>query len=239
MKTYKMKINGQDYEARVRKYDGASATVNVNGVDYFVELDTSAVQDAPKLVRAEKSAPSVNLRPDARATSGGQVAAPIPGIIVDVPVKPGDVVRRGDVLCVLEAMKMESEITAPFEGTVKEVLCAKGASVNEGDLLVVLEAIGAPEASAQTVTQSQSPKPVAEPQPAPAARNVHAPIPGTVMDIKVKVGDMVRAEQVVLILEAMKMESEITASAAGRVKSIPVSKGESVQENQLLIELEG
>ncbi|MCD4827816.1 MAG: biotin/lipoyl-binding protein [Candidatus Cloacimonetes bacterium] len=249
MKTYKMKIDGQSYEARVRKYDGSTATVNVNGVDYHVELDNQAPQGAPRLVRAEKSAPSVSLRSDSKpAIAGGQITAPIPGVIIDVKVKPGDVVSAGDVLCILEAMKMESEITAPFEGTVKEIRCTKGGNVNEGDVLVVLEAVGGaaePAPQQPTVQKPVQPQaapaaaPTPPPPPAAAACDVCAPIPGTVLDIKVKVGDMVQAEQTVVILEAMKMESEIAATTTGRVKSIPVSKGENVQENQLLVEMEG
>jgi len=239
MKTYKMKINGEEYEARVRKYDGLTATVNVNGVDYMVELETEALPAAPKLIRSEKAAPSLALRPTG-PTAGGDVPAPIPGIIVDVKVKVGDVVRGGDVLCILEAMKMESEITAPFEGTVKEVRCQKGASVVEGDVLVVLEPVGH---AAQPVVHKAAPAP-APAAPAPKAvapvgsRNVVAPIPGLILDVKVQPGDVIKADQVVVILEAMKMESEITAPAAGKVKSVRVKKGDSVQEHDLLVEVE-
>jgi biotin carboxyl carrier protein len=63
----------------------------------------------------------------------------MPGTILDVRVKPGDAVAAGDVLVILEAMKMENEIVAPQDGTVKEIVTTKGASVNTGDLLVVLE----------------------------------------------------------------------------------------------------
>jgi biotin carboxyl carrier protein len=63
----------------------------------------------------------------------------MPGTILDVRVKSGDAVAAGDVLVILEAMKMENEIVAPQDGTVKEIVTTKGASVNTGDLLVVLE----------------------------------------------------------------------------------------------------
>ena len=65
-------------------------------------------------------------------------AAPMPGTILDVKVAAGAAVKAGDVLCILEAMKMENEIVAPQDGTVAGVHCNKGDSVNVGDLLVSL-----------------------------------------------------------------------------------------------------
>ena len=62
----------------------------------------------------------------------------MPGTVLDVKVAQGASVKKGDILLILEAMKMENEILAPCDGTVKQVLAAKGASVNSGDALVVI-----------------------------------------------------------------------------------------------------
>ena len=70
--------------------------------------------------------------------AGEQVCAPMPGTIVRVNVTQGQAVNAGDVLCVLEAMKMENDITAPKAGTISQVVVSKGSSVSSGDVLVVI-----------------------------------------------------------------------------------------------------
>lgn len=111
--------------------------VNVNGTVYEVELEDisgSAVAAAP--VSAPAAAPAA---PVAAAPAGGeQVVAPMPGNILAVNVKDGDSVKAGQVLMVLEAMKMENEIAAPKAGTVAQIIVSKGAVVETGAPLVVI-----------------------------------------------------------------------------------------------------
>ncbi|NUQ55378.1 MAG: biotin/lipoyl-binding protein [Dehalococcoidia bacterium] len=87
--------------------------------------------------REAKAMPSAAAAP--KAGRKGGVAAQIAGRVLSVRVKPGDAVKQGDVLLILEAMKMENEIKAPADGAVKEVLVAEGARVAEGETLVVVE----------------------------------------------------------------------------------------------------
>ena len=107
--------------------------VNVNGTLYEVEVEEiggAAPVAAP--VQAEAPAPA-----PAPASSGATVvSAPMPGNIMDVKVKVGDTVAEGDVLCILEAMKMENEIMAPKAGVIASVNTTKGSTVNTGDALV-------------------------------------------------------------------------------------------------------
>ena len=119
--------------------------VTVNGVAYDVvveELNGSAVAPAPVAaapVAAPKAAPAPAAAPKASGTAGAvAVKAPMPGTLIKVNVKVGDAVKKGDVLCVLEAMKMENDIMAPADGVVASVEAAKGASVATDAVLVTL-----------------------------------------------------------------------------------------------------
>lgn len=88
-------------------------------------------------VSAPKAEPEVKSAPVA-AGEGEKISAPLPGNILDVKVSNGASVKKGDILCILEAMKMENEIVAPKDGTIVTVAAAKGSSVNTGDLLFVI-----------------------------------------------------------------------------------------------------
>ena len=105
--------------------------VNVNGTVYTVEVE--------EVGGAVTAAPAPAAKPAAAAPAGSvTVSAPMPGKILSVNVKPGDKVEAGDVLLILEAMKMQNEIMAPEDGTVSEVRVNAGDTVATGDVMVIL-----------------------------------------------------------------------------------------------------
>jgi biotin carboxyl carrier protein len=143
-------VGGTDYPVRIVR-QGEVITVYVNERPYQVQLTAAAAEGPAKvLVDAKeyevevKGAAAVR-RPAAgapkRPTRGGAgaITSQMTGRIIRVDVEPGRQVKEGDVLLVIEAMKMENEVLAPAAGTVKEVAVAAGARVSEGDLLVILE----------------------------------------------------------------------------------------------------
>ena len=113
--------------------------ITVNGITYDVQVEEVGESAAPAAA-APASAPAPKAAPKAApAVSGGEpVAAPMPGTILSVSVTAGQSVKSGDVLLVLEAMKMENEIKAPKDGTVASVNVAKGESVDTGATLVTI-----------------------------------------------------------------------------------------------------
>ena len=119
--------------------------VTVNGVAYNVTVEegTGAPAAAAAPVAAPAAAPAPPAAPAPAAAPAGaagavSVTAPMPGNILDVKVKAGDSVKAGDILLILEAMKMENEISAPQDGTIASVNVRKGDVVNSGDLLITM-----------------------------------------------------------------------------------------------------
>lgn len=138
MRRFRVTVNGRVYDVEVVEV-GAEEREPSRAVERVVE---PAPRTAPARMKLpEKPAqPSAGPAAPARVPKEGEVvASPLPGTIVDIKVAAGQAVKRGQVLLIIEAMKMENEVVAPRDGTVAEVAVAKGASVNSGDALVVLD----------------------------------------------------------------------------------------------------
>ena len=145
MKEYKIKINGNDYNVTIDEVEGNAAKVEVNGTPYNVEFDKPLSK--PKnisVVNRPAAAPSAGQAPASRpaaapaaAAGGSTVNSPLPGVVLEVKVKDGDKVTKGQVIMVLEAMKMENAIEAPCDGTVT-IKAQKGDSVLEGAPLAII-----------------------------------------------------------------------------------------------------
>ncbi len=141
MKIYEIEINGKDYRVEVESEPGHIFKVAVNGREYRAELKSvqcnrpDASGESPTVVRQQIS-------------EGNEVAglltirAPIPGEVRKVMVKPGDTIKEGDIVLVIEAMKMENNIVSSAPGRVKEVLVKEGELVKLNQALASLEVMG-------------------------------------------------------------------------------------------------
>ena len=128
MRKFMINVNGTSYEVEVEEIGGAAP----------VPAAPVPAAPAPTAAPAPAAAPAAAPAPAAVPAEGTKINAPMPGTIVDIKVNVGDTVKKGQILLILEAMKMENEIMAPSDGKVTAVVTSKGATVNTGDALVVL-----------------------------------------------------------------------------------------------------
>ena len=130
---YKVTLNNKVYEVEVEE----TSAMLVDEYEALAPVAPAAPVAAAPVAATPAAAPAAAPAP-VSAAAGEQVTAPMPGTILKVEVSVGQAVKKGDTLCILEAMKMENAIPAPQDGTVSSVNVTKGASVNAGDLLVSL-----------------------------------------------------------------------------------------------------
>ena len=128
---YKVTLNGRTYEVEVEE----GKAMLLDEYEAIAPAPVAAPAAAPVAAAPAAAAPAAA---PAVTGAGEAVKAPMPGTIVKMNVTAGQAVNAGDVLCVLEAMKMENDIISPKTGTVTQVVAAKGASVSTGDALVVI-----------------------------------------------------------------------------------------------------
>ena len=156
MKTYQYKVQGVDYEVEIAEVEGKIAKVNVNGIPFEIEMQkpinaakhpalaatkrtttaapvaTVAEQPAQPAAKPQAAAPA------AAVGAGSPVKAPLPGTINAINVKVGDKVNVGDIVIILEAMKMQNNIESEYAGTVTSITVNQGDSVMEGAVMMTI-----------------------------------------------------------------------------------------------------
>lgn len=133
-----IKIGGKAYQIELPKVDWEKVfSVKVEEVKFKAEVKTPTRKPAMAIFEPTHVIPAKGAMATKQVVEGA-VVAPMTGKILSVMVKKGDQVKAGQILCVLEAMKMENEITAPKAGTVREVYASEGSSVSEGEPLLVV-----------------------------------------------------------------------------------------------------
>jgi len=155
MKTYQYKVQGVDYEVEIAEVEGKIARVNVNGIPFEIEMQkpiNAAKHPALAATKRASSAPAAPAAPVAAAPvaaapvkpaaapagAGNAIKAPLPGTINAINVKVGDTVAVGDIVIVLEAMKMQNNIESEYAGTVTSITVNQGDSVMEGAVMMTI-----------------------------------------------------------------------------------------------------
>jgi oxaloacetate decarboxylase (Na+ extruding) subunit alpha len=202
---------------------GEVFTVTGGGQTFVVQVAKASGAAAAAAVAAAGALAAEAAVPASVQTLG----SPLAGNIWKVEVEPGQKVEEGDLLFVLEAMKMENDVFAESAGTVAEVLVKQGAAVTAGQpLLTMVGAAGATRSVAAPAAV------VAE-----TKNGITAPLAGNIWKIEVNPGQKVQAGELLLILEAMKMENEVCADQDGTIGELYIKEGDKVEIGQMLLTL--
>jgi glutaconyl-CoA/methylmalonyl-CoA decarboxylase subunit gamma len=136
MKRFKFKISGNEYGVWLKSIEGNMAKIEVNGTSYDVELERETKPNkTPTLVRKVISSTEEKIEKK-EGGSSTPIKAPLPGKILSIKVSKGDIVKKGDVLLIMEAMKMENNVLATKDGVVESIRVQPGDAVLEGDVLL-------------------------------------------------------------------------------------------------------
>lgn len=146
--TYKYTVNDRDYTVEIEEIEGQTAKVNVNGRPFNVKLNKPLKPTASvhKPVKVEKPIPVENTStqneipstPKKQAGSGLKITSPLPGTVVELLLKEGDMVNKGETVLILEAMKMQNSIEADESGKITSIVVKEGDTVMEGEVLFTI-----------------------------------------------------------------------------------------------------
>jgi biotin carboxyl carrier protein len=145
VKRFEVLLNEKAYLVEVTKISAEGALVSVNGTPYEIGIKDLTAMEAPQMMVVSAPAPAAPVAAPAKPlaaaeTVGGltTIKAPLPGLILEVKVSVGDTVKVGDIIIVIETMKMENNISSPVAGTIKEIKVSSGDSVSEGVPLIII-----------------------------------------------------------------------------------------------------
>jgi len=139
MNSFKYTINGNVYQVVVNRIEDTVAEVEVNGTFYKVEMNRPAKKQIVTMNKPAQTTVAPVSKPQQAGSGAFAVRSPLPGIILEIFCNIGDVVKKGQKIMVLEAMKMENVINAEKDGVIKAIKVNKGDSVLEGADLVIIE----------------------------------------------------------------------------------------------------
>jgi len=139
MNNFKYTINGNVYKVIINRIEDTVAEVEVNGTYYKVEMNKPVKKEIVTISRPAQTTVAPVIKPQSVSPIPSDLRSPLPGVILEISCKVGDVVKKGQKIMILEAMKMENVINAEKDGVVKEIKVNKGDSVLEGAELAIIE----------------------------------------------------------------------------------------------------
>ena len=238
---FTVKVNQNEYNVEMK---GSKALVN--GVEYNISVKEGlSAKPVQKTVQPEpEKAANVSTVTGSASVPGGKktIEAPLPGIVLKILKSAGDRVKKDEVIMIVESMKMETEINAPSSGTISEIPIKESDQIVAGDTLAVItaDASSAKSTPAPAAVQKKAvpvAKQVSVPKAAPSSGKqiiVEAPLPGIVLKHVKNAGDSIEEDEVIMIIESMKMETEIIATGTGTLTELSVKEGDQISAGDKL-----
>lgn len=139
MKKFNVTVNGKTYAVEVEEVGGVQGGFTYQPVQQAAPVQPASAPAAPVAPAPQPAAPAPAPAPKAPSSVEGEtISAPMPGTILDIKVKEGQSVKAGDILVILEAMKMENEIVSPKDGVINGIHTSKSSTVSSGDPLITI-----------------------------------------------------------------------------------------------------
>jgi len=233
---FTVKVNQNEYNVEMK---GSKALVN--GVEYDVSVKEGlSAKPVQKTAQPTPAAPAKAATKSTPVPGGKKtIKAPLPGIVLKILKGVGDRVEEGEVIMIVESMKMETEINATSSGTISDIPIKESDQIVAGDTLVVISSDASP-AAATKAAPAEKPVSVPGTTPAKAASSggkqvvVEAPLPGIVLKLIKNTGDSIEEGEVIMIIESMKMETEINATGSGILTELSVKEGDQISAGDKL-----
>jgi len=234
-KDLKVIIDDTNYDVEVFLDDNLNiSSVNVNGeivdIESIGQISDSEINSSN--VSAESIKSSKKPKSISRQSVGANdISAPMAGTVLKVEKQIGDDVTEGDLLFVVESMKMEQMIISDYSGKVKEIAVKINDQISAGDVLLKFENNQNPEnetisnPTETTLNQSDS------------NLEIKSPMAGVILRLEKKVGEKVNKDELVVVMESMKMEQMVTSDVDGEIESVFVSINEQVLAGQVLVSI--
>ena len=234
-KDLKVNIDGTNYDVEVFLDDNLNiSSVNVNGE--VVDIESIGQISDSELNSSNVSAKSIKSSKKTKPIStqnvvANDISAPMAGTVLKVEKQIGDEVREGDLLFVVESMKMEQMIVSDYSGKVREIAVKINDQISAGDVLLKFEnfqnsennTISNSTENTQNVLDSNT--------------EIKSPMAGVILRLEKKAGEKVSKGELVVVMESMKMEQMVNSDVDGEIESVLVSINEQVLAGQVLVSI--
>ena len=231
-KEIKVNIDGNDYIVEISinedlkissvKVDGE--IIDIESVSEISEKEINNNNISTKII-SEKTNNTSTTKPD-------DIIAPMAGTVLKIEKNVGDTVSQGDLLFVVESMKMEQMITSDFSGKIAAITVNVNDQISAGDALLKFE-----NSNLQTEPVSKQPIVKNDKSNDSSSQNISSPMAGIILKIEKNTGDSISQGDLLIVMESMKMEQMIKSDYDGTIDSIEVSVNDQVLAGQLLIKI--